>query len=386
MCLLDCLFLHVISLFYVFHHQKFDLKLSITFRINTDPSTNNEPEGNSEEIAEDSQIQHVVETHVTSSKKRGRPVKRGDKEWQDEEVYDLIDLWSKHECLYNSKHPLYLNKTFRCKALDRIVETLKEDGIETNTKQVQEKLTKLRNYYGAEKRKEENSKVTGSGTDSLYISSWKFYSSLHFLRDSLTPRATVSNLDEESEPDTDTSIYLVSNPPSAKAARKIREKSRENAECVMAKASKALESITARYQQNAPEKKKNHEEDRLFSEMVYEMLSVIPDSQEKALAKVDFQQKLIRLKYGGQRQQTPAVIRSTSTFHPFNLPPYQAFPNTFMQTPNMMTDYPSHPSSAAESSTPSPSSVYQPFSPLLILLDLGFFLSQMALGVQSTSP
>ena len=77
-------------------------------------------------------------------------------------------------------------------------------------------------------------KVSGSGTDSLYVSSWRFYESFNFLKDTLTPRATVSNINGEYDED---AVYQISNPPSAKAARKIREKNRENAECVIAKAS-----------------------------------------------------------------------------------------------------------------------------------------------------
>ena len=45
------------------------------------------------------------------------------------------------------------------------------------------------------------------------------------------------------------------NPAFAKAARKIRGKNREKIECVMTKVSKALESITARYQE-APQERK----------------------------------------------------------------------------------------------------------------------------------
>ena len=50
---------------------------------------------------------------------------------------------------------------------------------------------------------------------------------LHFLKDTLTPRV---NIDGDNDED---GIYQINNPPSAKAARKIREQSRENAECVM---------------------------------------------------------------------------------------------------------------------------------------------------------
>ena len=68
----------------------------------------------------------------------------------------------------------------------------------------------------------------------------------------MTPRATVSNIDGEYDEET---IYQINNPPSAKTERKIREKNRENTECVMAKASKALELITARYEE-APQERK----------------------------------------------------------------------------------------------------------------------------------
>ena len=51
--------------------------------------------------------------------KRGRPIKMGDNEWQDDEVFILIELWSQHECLFNSRDPQYVNKTSRAKAIDR---------------------------------------------------------------------------------------------------------------------------------------------------------------------------------------------------------------------------------------------------------------------------
>ena len=91
---------------------------------------------------------------------------------------------------------------------------------------------------------------------------------MHFLNDTLTPRATVNNIDGEYDEDT---VYQINNPPSAKALRKIREKKRENAEYVMAKASKALESITARYEE-APQERK----DRSLADIVQEMLCNIP--------------------------------------------------------------------------------------------------------------
>lgn len=207
--------------------------------------------------------------------------------------------------------------------MEKVIEDLKKESINVNSKQVQEKLNKLRNYYGAERRKEESSKVSGSGTNSVYTSSWRFYESLHFLRDNLIPRSTTSNIDENE--DREDGAYTTNNPPSAKSARKLREKSRENAECVMAKASKALECITARYQ-NAPEEKKiKKNEDKLFADMVYEMLSTIPDCMPKAMVKLEFQQKLIQLKYNTAIVAPPNYVPTTP------LSTLQSFTNTFPQ-------------------------------------------------------
>ena len=130
---------------------------------------------------------------------------KGDKDCQDDETHVLIELLAKHEYLFNPKHPQYLKKkkkNSRAKAIDKITEKSKEENFdEIDAKQVQEKLTKLRNYYDAQRGKEENFKVSGSGTDSLYVSSWRFYKSLHYLKVTLTPPETVSNIDGEYDED-----------------------------------------------------------------------------------------------------------------------------------------------------------------------------------------
>ena len=55
-------------------------------------------------------------------KKRGRPLKKGDKDSQDNEMHLLTEIWAKHECLFNSEHPQYLNKNSRAKAIDKGIE------------------------------------------------------------------------------------------------------------------------------------------------------------------------------------------------------------------------------------------------------------------------
>ena len=156
----------------------------------------------------------------------------------------------------------------------------------------------------------------------------------------MTPRATVSNIDGEYDEDT---VYQINNPPpSVKAARKIREKNRENAECVMGKASKVLESITARYEETPQERKMYSGEDGSFADMVYEMLCNIADSREKAMAKLEFQQKLMQLKYN-----ITVGVLNTPTFNPFT------HSHGFLSTP-------SHTTSSA-TITPLSSTVYPSF-------------------------
>ena len=74
--------------------------------------------------------------------------------------------------------------------------------------------------------------------------------------------------------------------------QKLREKSekknKENAQCVMAKASKALESITARYEEAPQERKMYRGEHGSLADMVYEMLCNIPDSRQRQWQSLDF--------------------------------------------------------------------------------------------------
>ena len=118
----------------------------------------------------------------------------------------------------------------------------------------------------------------------------------------------------------------------------------------MAKASKALESITARYQ-NVPQESKNKKgEDGLFADMVYEMLSTIPDCMQKAMAKIEFQQKLIQLKY--------STAPAPPNINYFPMPSYQDFSNIFSQQGNVTS---SRNSGGSSTSTPLPYPVYPSF-------------------------
>eukprot|EP00795_Rhopilema_esculentum_P006375 gene6375-11811_t len=352
-------------------------------------------------------------------KKRGRPSKKAEFEWSDQDVFTLIEIWSSKEELYNSKNPRYGNRDFRLKALVNILQTLQRQGIKVrSTRQIQDKFTNLRNYYAAERRKIESSRKSGGIAESEYKSSWKFFHPLHFLQDNSIPRENAGNLNDSfvmlcqqpfSSASSTSSTYSANNPPSAKAARRTRERQgetsgkrmgsepnahemigrrlqdklddqsrtmierqREIAENVTIAqemigtriqeqndnqsrttierqkeiAEKSIESATnvqemigRRTQENLEnqsrttmerqpeivEKTTEYEsytqdiaasgrqenickpnapnpEDKCYTDMILQMLNGIPDSEAKALAKIEFQQKLIFLKYNQQNQ------------------------------------------------------------------------------------
>eukprot|EP00112_Aurelia_sp_Birch-Aquarium-sp1_P016428 Seg3724.3 transcript_id=Seg3724.3/GoldUCD/mRNA.D3Y31 product="hypothetical protein" protein_id=Seg3724.3/GoldUCD/D3Y31 len=121
----------------------------------------------------------------------------------------------------------------------------------------------------------------------------------------------------------------------------MRERQRETAEKVMETAAMALENISSRNEKREMECS-GSVEDRCYADMILQMLNSLPDGEGKALAKVEFQQKLIMLRYRHAQQ-------------PFQ-PSYQPAPNMFQQKPfftaQMQGDGMLSPSS--ERSTPSP--------------------------------
>ena len=92
-------------------------------------------------------------------------------------------------------HPKYHLHDENMKSLENLKAILHENGIEVTVKQIMDKIHSLRNYYSAERRKEEAaSKKSGSGRDDLYKSKWLFFQPLSFLRNNLILRVTETKL------------------------------------------------------------------------------------------------------------------------------------------------------------------------------------------------
>ena len=89
----------------------------------------------------------VVETPKgkPAAKKRGRPGRKDNKECQDDEIFVLINIWSTKEELFNCRDEKYQNRDSRAKAMDAIRNALVTEGFEVDNKQIQDKMTNLRN-------------------------------------------------------------------------------------------------------------------------------------------------------------------------------------------------------------------------------------------------
>ena len=77
-------------------------------------------------------------------RKRGTPKKTKDmRDWEDNEIKILIELWSQDENLFNTKHKNYFNRDIRQKSLENIKLKLKEQNIIATEKLISKKLTNL---------------------------------------------------------------------------------------------------------------------------------------------------------------------------------------------------------------------------------------------------
>ena len=254
--------------------------LDIVTNASDDVLYTNDDVDQSSPIAESQQTQHI-------RRKRGRPKKAKDmKDWEDNEIEFLVELWSQYENLFNTKHKNYFNRDIRQKSLENIKLKLEEQNITATEKQISEKLTNLKNYYGGQKRLIDSRKANSTGFRQVYRSNWKFFSSLTFLQNAFTPRGTYCNGSES--PAVDTVC-----PPSSKSARKSEAAKRDTeAQVTELLAESNEKEETIQIGQNCLSN-----QDRIFCDLIYAILQDIPDSEDKDLLKLNIQQILIKKKH-----------------------------------------------------------------------------------------
>ena len=116
--------------------------------------------------------------------------------WVDRVFWaDFIELYKNNPCLQNVKNKMYLDRNAINKAYEILLENLKKSLQKSlNTWS----LKTLTIYARKELKKVEASKASGTGTVEVYEPSLWYYD-LSFLKDSETPRPSVSNVQEVKE-------------------------------------------------------------------------------------------------------------------------------------------------------------------------------------------
>eukprot|EP00794_Sanderia_malayensis_P016750 gene16750-18444_t len=109
----------------------------------------------------------------------------GPRMWTSEETDRLIEHWSKHELLYNPRHPDYYKRDKRALAMNDICLAM---GV-ISAGDITRKMENLRSYYGREKRKMSDT----AGGD--FNSRWAYFQPLSFLQDHMNQKQRIPRLD-----------------------------------------------------------------------------------------------------------------------------------------------------------------------------------------------
>lgn len=124
---------------------------------------------------------------------RGAKVKE-DREWTDEETEKLIDFYRSNEQLWNHKLPSYRDRALK----DLNYQTACDILPNRKQDEIKKQWNFLKTTFNRELKREEGSKVSGSGTDAVYCSSWKFYKNMSFIQGIDEADPPTSTLEEPS--------------------------------------------------------------------------------------------------------------------------------------------------------------------------------------------
>ena len=109
----------------------------------------------------------------------------------DDNKSKLISLWETEPVLYDSGHREYHNNNKRIAAIQRIIVVFEEEvGIKLTDQDVRYYIKSLRTTFNREKRKVDVKK-SGSGTNELRESQWRFFNELQFLSEYSKPNSNI---------------------------------------------------------------------------------------------------------------------------------------------------------------------------------------------------
>ncbi|XP_046396934.1 uncharacterized protein LOC124163874 [Ischnura elegans] len=108
--------------------------------------------------------------------------------WTQEATNALIDNYSRHEHLFNSKAVNYHNKFLRTKSLNEILLCVEPFRPGTTVQDIKTKVNTLRSQFGAEEQRIKASMKSGCSADEVYVPTFRHYEQLLFLRGHMIPR------------------------------------------------------------------------------------------------------------------------------------------------------------------------------------------------------
>lgn len=101
--------------------------------------------------------------------------------WSNKTTAKFIEIYKRHQCLWNIRHVLYKNKEARDVAYSNIInEMARTLNVHMTVKAVREKIRSLRNTFINENKKIEEAKVMGS----TYFPRLQWYESMMFVKQS----------------------------------------------------------------------------------------------------------------------------------------------------------------------------------------------------------
>lgn len=113
--------------------------------------------------------------------------------WSESDTLKFVDLYHKHDCLWNYRMEVYKNKDARENALSLIMKELEMNGL--TIADIKNKIKTIRTMYKKEHSLVQKSKKSGMGTDELYVPKLFWYKKADiFLNGVVNTRNTSSNL------------------------------------------------------------------------------------------------------------------------------------------------------------------------------------------------
>ena len=184
-------------------------------------------------------------------------------------------------------------------------------------------MRNLRTQFGKEVGKMKTSKVSGSGTGEIYTPSWKWFTLLEFLKDSISPVKTrptpgvpQDTLDETENIEPSTSA-LGDEGEDESTMRKLQSQVQTHNK----KHAKDLETEVLTKSlvllENASNRKRQPDDDGedIFGRHVAKSLKTITDKRTRELAKMKIQQVLFDAEFGVMDQQSMTQCNCSAVQH-----------------------------------------------------------------------